>query len=458
MTAVDMSNTLQYRVKEAVMDAWQTTTPSKTPKWRLVRVTVQTNDTLAAQIGWQSDLAAVYSVIPGSGVETLGLGCAHVIEALGIDAVSDLQAQMARAKMPAEVRWFGAFSFDSSIAPKGVWSEWPNAVWFCPTLTLTHAFATERVEALFLFDGCRDVRDVEQTLNQLLSQSEKPKSPLQAPLENGQSWLHQAGLMVDQADWSQLIQDALVEIRRGGLEKVVLARQTSVHVGTTLTQTLDRLTSAYSTSHVFAMQWRGQWLIGASPEQLIRVDDGVLRVDCLAGSTARGDTPSADEALAETLLASRKNRAEHAAVVRFVAEQLQTVAQALKFSDEPMMKKLANVQHLYTPIRGRLRPGQHLLDAAHLLHPTPAVGGVPRPDALSFIREREGWPRGYYAGAFGYIGENGDGLLSVALRTALVRYPAAVLFAGCGIVEGSDGDDEWRETELKLTPMRMALK
>jgi isochorismate synthase len=177
----------------------------------------------------------------------------------------------------------------------------------------------------------------------------------------------------------------------------------------------------------------------------------------LAGTSARGATPAEDERLGQALLASPKERTEHAVVVRALRAALAEQCTDVTAPGTPRLFRVRNVQHLLTPLSGRLRPGRGALDLVTALHPTPAVGGAPRATALDLIRRWEGLDRGWYAGPVGWVDRHGQGEFAVAIRSALLRGPEASLYAGCGIVADSDPEAEFSESVLKLRPMLAAL-
>src|SRR5207247_6707767 len=165
-----------------------------------------------------------------------------------------------------------------------------------------------------------------------------------------------------------------------------------------------------------------------------RLRDGAVDAGCLAGSAPRGETPEEDARLGTALLASAKNRAEHAVVVRSVRAALEGVCSEVHSPHVPRLLRLRNVQHLYTPVDARIAARTCVLDLVQRLHPTPAVGGHPREGALRFIRDREGLDRGWYAGAVGWLDRRGDGAFAIALRSALLQGAEAALLRGSGIV------------------------
>ena len=197
--------------------------------------------------------------------------------------------------------------------------------------------------------------------------------------------------------------------------------------------------------------------IGATPERLVRAEGRTYRTAAVAGSIRRGADPAEDAALAAELLASEKEREEHAVVVRAIRRQLAPISDRLEIAPEPGVLVLRHVQHLVTEVAGTLRVQEGLLALAGRLHPTPAVGGEPRDLALAMIDEHEGFDRGWYAGPVGWLSADGDGELMVALRCGLVEDRRVTLYAGCGIVADSDPDREWEESRIKMRAVAAAL-
>jgi menaquinone-specific isochorismate synthase len=196
---------------------------------------------------------------------------------------------------------------------------------------------------------------------------------------------------------------------------------------------------------------------GATPELLARVDGRHLQTMGLAGSIRRGSTPAMDDALAQTLLHSKKDLYEHEVVVDSIQRRLQPVVSELHISAAPEVLKLGYIQHLYSAIHGRLKEKSGILPIVEILHPTPALGGSPRTLAMQFIREAEPVPRGWYAAPVGWIDHQLDGTFSVAIRSAVAQDRRVWLHAGAGIVADSDPQKEWEETALKFQPMLHAL-
>jgi menaquinone-specific isochorismate synthase len=261
-------------------------------------------------------------------------------------------------------------------------------------------------------------------------------------------------------DYRASVADGLAAIKAGTVKKIVLARAQDMRADSPLhpLRLLNGLRTRFPGCYSFSVaNGRGQSFIGASPERLVRVSQGILETEALAGSARRGATPAEDEALGAGLLASEKDRREHRHVLDSILRRLGPLGMAMADPGEPSLRRLANVQHLHTPLKLELPAGIHLLDALERLHPTPAVGGSPREQAVPLIRDMEGFPRGLYAGAIGWLNARGGGEFLVGIRSALIDGNTARVYAGAGIVEGSDPDREYIETELKFHAMREAF-
>jgi menaquinone-specific isochorismate synthase len=261
-------------------------------------------------------------------------------------------------------------------------------------------------------------------------------------------------------DYRAAVAQALARISAGEFRKIVLARAKDIQAEEPLhpLEMLNGLRQRFPDCYSFSFTGgNGPSFIGASPERLVRVSKSVLETEALAGSMRRGASASDDAALAAALFASEKDRREQQEVLDDIVARLTPLGLELEFSVKPQLRRLANVQHLHTPVRAVLPDGVRLLDVLAALHPTPAVGGSPREAAVARIRELEGFPRGLYAGALGWINARGGGEFFVGLRSALVEGARARLYAGAGIVAGSTPEKEFAETELKFNAMLDAL-
>jgi len=364
------------------------------------------------------------------------------------------QALATAARTPVEVTgpvlappapWFCGFDFDATSAKDAWWESFPAARALVPRLLLAHSpeVATLTAYEAVGEDGEAAARTrAEEALRRALVRA--------APAEAAAPARRAAGVREDVRAWEALVGRALDALRAGMLRKVVLARALDVTAEGPLdvARALERAQAQAGGAVVFAFRAPdGTTFLGASPERLVRVRGRHFTTQALAGSAPPEE--------AERLASSPKEVWEHAAVVEDVRSALDAVAETLEVGDVSPVS-LGYVVHLDARIEGTLRPGVTPLQAALALHPTAAVSGAPRDRARAFLRAQERLARGWYAGGVGWVGaEAAD--LRVALRCALVRGPAARLFVGAGVVEGSTAAGEWAETRRKASPMLQAL-
>jgi menaquinone-specific isochorismate synthase len=220
---------------------------------------------------------------------------------------------------------------------------------------------------------------------------------------------------------------------------------------------LQNLRQNYADCYVFSLSnGRNNCFLGASPERLISIQNQQLVTDALAGSAPRGKTKIEDISNANNLLQSEKERREHQAVIEFIVQSLQALG--LNPQRSPLkLLKLSNIQHLWTPIYAQLKPAIHPLEIIAKLHPTPAVAGVPTQAACAAIQEYETFDRSLYASPLGWVDYQGNSEFIVGIRSALIHQNKARLYAGAGIVAGSDPVKELAEIELKLQALLQAL-
>lgn len=262
-------------------------------------------------------------------------------------------------------------------------------------------------------------------------------------------------------DWIISVNKAKSLIDKKNFEKLVLARQVTVSKSHDMlpTQVLNKLRQQYASCYNFLIHRpNGKTFLGSTPERLGAFRNKLLLTEALAGSIQRGNTATEDTFFEKYLSDSEKDRKEHNFVIRDIEERLAPLVESFNRSNQPEIKKLSNVQHLYTPIRAQLKDDITMFDVIDQLHPTPAVGGYPWQDASAYINKLENFDRGWYAGPVGWFNTNGDGEFAVGIRSGLFTKDKAHFFAGCGIVANSQPDMEWKETNLKLKPMLSALR
>jgi isochorismate synthase len=348
----------------------------------------------------------------------------------------------------------GGFAFDPLRPATELWRGFPAA-----RMTLPRYLLTRRGDATWLTVNLRPSPDCDVEAEAERVADELPKLVGAAAPSTAGAERFEVEDVLPSEDWRELVAEAAADVRRGVFEKVVLARAVRARGDGALPPecVLAGLRVSYPSCAIFGLEGGDGCFVGASPERLVRLRDGLVEVSSLAGTIRRGATSREDDALGAELLSDPKNREEHAVVVRTLLEELGGAVEAIDAPSEPRLMRVRNVQHLHTPIRGRLAAGASLLRVVERLHPTPAVGGRPRAEALRFLRQRERLDRGWYAGPVGWIDAAGEGELVVALRSALLRGVEATLFAGCGIVADSDPASEHAESLLKLRPILSAL-
>ena len=257
-------------------------------------------------------------------------------------------------------------------------------------------------------------------------------------------------------EWMGIVAEGVARIRSGALGKVVLAREVVVDADQPIDRhaVLTRLRASFGSSHLYAVDG----FVGASPELLVSRHDHQVRSHPLAGTAPRTGDPATDARLAAGLLASAKDQGEHRITIAMVHDTLLPWCSWLDWEAEPSIVTVANVQHLGSMVEGRLSsPPPNVLTLVDALQPTPALGGHPRDEAVALIAEIERLDRGPYGGAVGWVDADGNGEWAVAIRCARIDGNRARLYAGNGIVAGSDPALELAETQAKFQAMLSAL-
>lgn len=283
----------------------------------------------------------------------------------------------------------------------------------------------------------------------------KPDSPKPA-----QNILCNLQSVTEKSVWLNRVKRAKNLIQDNKCDKIVIARTIEMESRHEITPTMlsYSLRQSYPECYNFIIQVdKDTSFIGATPERLASFKNGFFKTEGLAGSTSRGKSASEDAALAQSLMKSEKDLDEHQFVVRAIDDSLAPYSYRVEHPNQPLIKKLNNVQHLFTPISASIKDGVQIHELLRQLHPTPAVGGYPKERAIPYIQNIEQIERGWYSAPVGWYNLNGCGEFAVAIRSALIHKNKAHLFAGCGIVENSDPESEWNETLMKFQPMTSAL-
>jgi isochorismate synthase len=367
-------------------------------------------------------------------------------------------------------RLYGGFSYDGAGGP--LWSGFPGGSFVLPRWELretgggavllmhrAHPAPTEGLEVPQGRDPDRE-EDLAEGLRalraRLLDQGRGAAPGARRPPENGATAAPDDGRdrREERKRWLAAVREALGAIRAGTLQKVVLARSLEVPGRVRPLAALARLRSRPTGPGTFLVQpGPDAAFLGSSPELLAELRGTRFAATAVAGSAERGATPGEDRKRARILESSGKDRREQAIVADDFLERLSSLATAVRVSD-PSILELPEIFHLESRVEARLPERIHVLEILDRIHPTPAVCGRPRDGATAFLRRHEALERGWYAGPVGWFDLRGDGSFSPALRSGLWTGGAWRLFAGAGIVDGSEPEREWEETELKLNAIR----
>lgn len=359
----------------------------------------------------------------------------------------------------AAPRLFGGFSFREDFTPDNTWAFFHPAQFILPHYQLAQIDGESWLTLNAVLPPEERDADILPQLRLALNERYRQLQTAPALASAGPSTA-QIDYPMSYESWQQMVRQALYAMRGGALNKVVLSRVCEIrfdaHVA--VDSALHYLAHTYADCYCFLFEPRPfHAFYGATPELLAQVQGHTLTTMGLASSIRRGQTAVEDEALAQELLASHKDLYEHAVVVDSIRRRLAPVVSELIVAPKPEVLRLGYIQHLYTPLYGRLQQATGILPIIELLHPTPALGGTPRHLALPFISEAEPVPRGWYAAPIGCIDHNLDGEFGVAIRSAIAQDRRVWLHAGAGIVADSDPQKEWQETALKFKPMLHAL-
>ena len=254
--------------------------------------------------------------------------------------------------------------------------------------------------------------------------------------------------------WKLITDQALQVLDTNNVEKLVISRPYEFSVNTDLdwSSLLTNLYERFPDCYLFFIRKKNSVFFGSSPEMFLKVSGKNAEVESVAGSAPRSEIFETDRVLEKNLKASDKNHREHQFVSEFISEVLKKYSYSIRITEEKQVKKLDNIQHLITRISAELKKG-NLFELIASLFPTPAVCGVPKSSAMSFIRKLESHDRGLYSGLAGWFDFNDNCELAVSIRSALVRNNQVTAFAGAGLVKNSNPDEEYQETKLKLDPI-----
>lgn len=406
-----------------------------------------------------------YLARPDRGEYRLGVGVALMEEVEGharLETLSRRFAELANDWVHIDPEGCGitpgafvAWAFDPGDPMLGAWRGFPNAALYVPEILLYHSTDGQCMVSFTATAGespTELARRWSAAFARLLAVREEADAP---PLT-----LRRLSEVPSAAKWQALVKQALDQLAVGDLQKLVPARRIEVEASRPLHwgRLMQALIRLYPECSLLGFRLGGRSLVAASPERLLSMQDRILRVDALAGTAPRSNDPDRDRQLAAALQSDPKAEREHRVVAQSVCEVLKPLVESLDCPPQPDLMRLRNLQHLHTAIEGTVKNDANLLDVAARLHPTPAVAGTPTDAAREWLRQNEELGRGWYSGATGWLDVAGNGELSVILRCALLEGSRAELYAGAGVVNGSEPAQELSETELKFDSMLEALQ
>ena len=394
------------------------------------------------------------------GLEIVGWGTAVECSAVGPDRFDTIRSQATATFEDLEYdgpdvarpRAFGGFSFHDAHEPAGPWNGFGAATFVIPAVILTRTDDGTWLTA---------VGDGRQSTEQSLESWAEHLSIGPAMRPSGQGpGIRETRRTTTREEWIDGVKTAIDRIESRALEKVVLAQALEVDLegSADVPSIVERLRRRYPNCYRFLVGHEASGtFFGAPPERLVLKQGDHVRTEALAGSVPRGGSPETDGELADSMIESEKVQHEHGVVVDAIRSQLEPLSKRVAIDDQ-RVRRLATIQHLWTPIEATLENGAHVLDLVEALHPTPAVGGIPPAIAWETIRSIESFDRGWYASPVGWFDGAGDGEFAVGIRSGVATNGTVTLFAGNGIVGDSDPVDEWDEVLLKYRPILDELR
>ncbi|MFK9095205.1 isochorismate synthase MenF [Bacillus salipaludis] len=349
---------------------------------------------------------------------------------------------------------FGGFSFDPYKEKTDLWSKFADSLFHIPKYLLSiidgETYLTTNVVITPNDDVSLFSKIIEERNQLLMTLKHNDLTKPAILLKTNE---------ISPEKWKQSVDGVVKELTNGPLKKVVLARELRLIFNNHLEAeaVLEHLYTEQHASFIFAFESNGDCFIGASPERLVKKHGSEVYSTCLAGSISRGSTEEEDRILGQTLLNDQKNLIEHGFVVEMIREALEESCEEIILPDKPQLMKNRDIQHLYTPVIGKCNKDASLLLLVERLHPTPALGGLPKKAAVEKIRQVEVLDRGFYGAPLGWVDYKQNGEFAVSIRCGLLQGDEASLFAGCGVVADSNSESEYLETSLKFTPMLRAL-
>ncbi len=376
----------------------------------------------------------------------------------GIDELTDLQLELNNTDYNYNIVRNDR-SIDNSIIPlfigglkfpledkSNLWQDFKSSHWFIPRIL----FLNNNFKSYLIIN----FTEKDLSNKDLVSDIDKLLQEVKITTENFSNYELSILDSSSFEEWKQSVNKSLELISTGSILKVVIARKLTALFSTSqsIVGIVKTLEEQYPECYTFSYKRSNSIFFGSTPEKLLNVNKDIIETEALAGSIKRGKDFWEDEILSSQLINNPKDIEEHKSVLDFITTILREYCIEINYEKKPLIKKLKNILHIWTPIIAKLKDEKSIFQIIEKIYPTPAVCGFPKEKALTVIDELENFDRGMYAGLIGWFNKS-YGEFAVAIRSALIKDKKLHAFAGCGIVNGSTAESEFLETELKFKPI-----
>ncbi len=380
-----------------------------------------------------------------------GIGIADTItlEGSGSNEASFRKFARSIAEKEPDARYFGGFRFNNEEEQEPIWKEFSSFSFILPLVQLTFENGTFTLSCHLWLESDDELQTkiiaITNVLHRVVADTDCSAMKLPELLNISYN--------PDEKKWMEQCQKALLTFEAGNMEKIMLARQTSLEFSSSFSPLLFLLQYPYPQNAIYRFYFEpteNHAFFSFTPERLYRRDGKMLLTEALAGTCSKESINGDDHHASEVLLNSEKDIREHNFVKEMISQELSKICSTIDMDKEVKVLQLNRLAHLYTRCTAQLKPEfEHDSAVLQLLHPTPAVGGVPKAQAMQHIIDLEPFSRGWYAAPVGWVSRDAAEF-SVAIRSALVKGRFAYLYSGAGLVKGSDPYSEWEEVDQKI--------
>ena len=385
-------------------------------------------------------------------VAGIGVADSITLNESGSNRASFEQFERCIAAKNPNARYFGGFCFNNEEEQEAIWQEFSSFSFILPLVQITFKDGSYTLSCHLWLEVGDEIAKKIGAITEVLSQiaSDTDCSALKLPE------LQNISYNPDQNEWIERCQKALSTFESGEMEKIMLARQTTLKFSSSFSPLLFLLHYPSSQNSIYRFYFEpaeNHAFFSFTPERLYRRDGKMLLTEALAGTCPKESVNGSDHRASEVLLNSEKDIREHNFVKEMISLELVKICSTIDMDKEVQVLQLNRLAHLYTRCRAELKAEfEHDSAVLQLLHPTPAVGGVPKAPAMQHIMELEPFSRGWYAAPVGWISRDAAEF-AVAIRSALVNGRFATLYSGAGLVKGSTPFAEWEEIDHKIAEM-----